>query len=115
MKACPGLTVQVFPIENQYFGPLITVSGLITGTDLIHALSGKELGEALLLPENMLRSGETVFLDDITLEEVQAALQTRIYMVTSSGQAFVSALMGVDSPDVAERFRPYEIKENLNE
>lgn len=115
MKACPGLTVQVFPIENRYFGPLITVSGLITGTDLIHALSGKELGEALLLPENMLRSGESVFLDDITMEEVQAALQTRIYMVTSSGQAFVSALMGMDSPDEAERFRPYEIKENLNE
>ena len=83
--------------------------------DLIHALSGKELGEALLLPENMLRSGETVFLDDKTLDEVQDALQTDIHMVTSSGQAFVAALTGQTDPEEEERFRPYEIKENVNE
>ena len=76
-------------------GELITVSGLITGKDLIAQLRGKELGERLLLPCNMFRSGEEVFLDDITLPELEEALQVKIDIVKSSGQDFIEAVKGI--------------------
>ena len=110
-----GLSVHVYAIENRFFGERITVSGLITGKDLIEQLTGKELGERLLLPVNMLRSGEDVFLDDITVEQVQSALQTKIDIVKSSGQEFVNALTGADLSGGPDKYRPYELKENLNE
>ncbi len=66
---------QVYPIVNEFFGEKITVSGLLTGQDLKKQLTGKELGEQLLLPCNMLRTGYDVFLDDVTVEELEEALQ----------------------------------------
>ena len=71
---------------------MITVSGLLTGQDLIAQLKEKELGEKLLLPCNLLRSGEEVFLDDITLDELKKTLQVPIDIVKSSGQDLVSCL-----------------------
>lgn len=89
----PNTKVHVYPIRNDFFGELITVSGLITGQDLIAQLTGKELGERLLLPCNMFRSQEEVFLDDITLSQVEDALQVRADIVKSSGQDFIDAII----------------------
>lgn len=89
----PGLSVQVYQIENRFFGEKITVAGLITGQDLTEQLKGKELGERLLLPCNMLRSGENVFLDDVTVEELEKTLQIPIHIVESSGQSFVQEVI----------------------
>ena len=72
---------------------LITVSGLITGQDLIKQLKGQELGDRLLLPCNMLRSGEDVFLDDVTVSELEETLQVKIDIVKSSGQDFIDAVL----------------------
>lgn len=90
----PETNVFVYPIKNDFFGELITVSGLITGTDLTRQLRGRELGKKLLLPCSMFRSGETVFLDDTTLEEVKEALQVEADIVKSSGQDFIDAIIG---------------------
>ena len=94
----PMSEVRVEAIENRYFGEKITVSGLITGSDLVRQLSGMELGDALLLPVNMLRSGERVFLDDMTVEELEQTLQIRIIIVESSGRDLVRAITGA-GPD----------------
>ncbi|GFI43949.1 hypothetical protein IMSAGC018_01628 [Lachnospiraceae bacterium] len=91
----PGTKVYIYPIQNHFFGELITVSGLITGQDLTAQLRGRKLGERLLLPCNMFRSGEKVFLDDITLSEVEEALQVRVDIVKSSGQDFLEAVLRV--------------------
>ncbi len=99
MEAFPQIKVQVAPIANHFFGEQITVSGLLTGQDLIGQLKGKSLGDRLLLPCNLLRSGEEVFLDDVTLAQVENALQVKIDIVKSSGQDFVSCLL---SDEVAE-------------
>ena len=107
----PGLKVTVYAIQNRYFGELITVSGLITGQDLVSQLQGKELGERLLLPVNMFKSGEEVFLDDVTLAEVQSALQIKTDIVKSSGREFVNALTGAGLTGGPDRYRPYELKE----
>lgn len=87
----PNLTTYIYPIENRFFGEKITVSGLITGQDLIAQLKGQPLGQRLLLPCNMLRSGEDVFLDDVTLNEVKEALQVETDIVKSSGQDLIQA------------------------
>ena len=85
--------VLVYPIRNDFFGEQITVSGLITGQDLKTQLKGKKLGDRLLLPCNMLRSQEEVFLDDVTVSELSEALQVKIDIVKSSGQDFIEAIM----------------------
>ena len=91
--ACSGLQIHVYAIVNRFFGESITVSGLITGQDLAAQLSGKPLGEQLLLPENILRSGEDVFLDDMTLSELEKSLQVPINIVKSSGYEFLHTII----------------------
>ncbi len=98
MEAYPGLVIKVCAIRNDFFGETITVSGLVTGQDLTAQLkkrqaSGEDLGEALLIPSNMLRSGEQVFLDDMTVPEVERALGIRVVPVESGGQDFVDAVL----------------------
>ena len=91
----PQVKGSVYPIRNDFFGERITVSGLITGQDLVRQLTGKDLGEELLLPCNMLRSGENVFLDDMTVETLEKTLQIPVHIVESSGQDFVNACLGL--------------------
>jgi len=85
--------IHVYPIRNDFFGELITVSGLITGQDLKAQLKDKVLGERLLLPCNMFRSQEEVFLDDVTLSELEETLQVKADIVKSSGQDFIEAII----------------------
>ena len=89
----PHVAVHLYEIRNDFFGELITVAGLITGQDLKAQLSGKLLGSRLLLPCCMLRNGEEVFLDDVTLEELKETLQVQIDIVKSSGQDFIEAVL----------------------
>ena len=93
MERFPQITIYVYPIRNNFFGEQITVSGLLTGQDLCAQLKGQRLGEKLLLPQNVLKSGEPVFLDDMTLAELEKALQVRIDIVKSSGQDFLDAIL----------------------
>ncbi len=92
-QAYPNVKVHVYPITNYFFGENITVSGLLTGQDIRDQLQGKELGERLLLPQNVLRSGERVFLDDLTVDDLEKALQVPINIVKSSGCDFVNAII----------------------
>lgn len=95
MEEEPMLDIKIYPIRNDFFGEMITVSGLLTGGDIRAQLSGKDLGEMLFLPQNVLRSGEEVFLDDVTLTELSDALQVSINIVKSSGYDFVEKLLGI--------------------
>ena len=99
MQEYPRISVHVHEIRNDFFGEKITVSGLITGQDLIAQLKGKRLGERLLLPINMLRAGEDVFLDDVTVPELEKTLQVKTDIVKSSGYDFVNAVLGKDRID----------------
>ncbi len=95
MEKYPQLEIQVLDIRNDFFGERITVSGLLTGQDILAQLKDKDLGERVYLPQNVLRSGETVFLDDLTLDEIQETLQVPIYIVKSSGYDFVEAVLDI--------------------
>lgn len=98
MRICPHLKVDVYAIVNNFFGEMITVSGLITGQDLIEQLKGRDLGSRLLIPENMLRAGEDYFLDDITRAEASRTLQVPIEIVKSNGYdlAYKLSSKGID-------------------
>ena len=98
MKLYPGLVVHVYAIRNDFFGETITVSGLITGQDLVIQLleykeRGVDLGETLLIPSNMLRTGEEVFLDDMTVQQVEEALEMHLTAIEPGGQDFVDAVL----------------------
>ena len=89
----PNISSRVITIINHFFGEKITVSGLITGQDLIEQLSGQELGDRLLIPCNMLRSGEDVFLDDVTVTELSEKIGKEIIVVDPAGADLVSAVL----------------------
>ena len=86
----------VYPIVNDFFGHTINVTGLVTGGDLIRQLRDKPLGEKLLIPRNMLRHGETVFLDDVTLTQVQQELHVQTVEVEQDGQQLLQAVLGLE-------------------
>ena len=89
----PKIKVEVNTIINHYFGTDITVAGLITGGDITSQLVGQALGEALLIPDVMLRNGETVLLDDVTVAEMENTLQTKIRIVQSDGKSFIDSII----------------------
>ena len=94
-EAFPTLDGRIYTILNDFFGHSITVTGLITGRDLINQLKGKELGQRLLISQNMLRREEMDFLDDVTLEEASAALGVPIYPIEQDGFALWDAMCGI--------------------
>ena len=99
MQAFPMIHINVKSIRNDFFGDTITVTGLITGQDLIAQLIEEQdthpLGEEILLPVNMLRSGEKVFLDDLTVYDVEREVGIPVGVVWSGGDEYVRSALGL--------------------
>jgi NifB/MoaA-like Fe-S oxidoreductase len=85
---------RVYAVRNDFFGDSVTVSGLVTGGDIIKQLSGRDLGSRLLIPQNMLRHGDDVFLDDVTVQDVSKALGVPVRTVKQDGADLLSAFIG---------------------
>jgi len=121
MKYVPSAKLRVYEIRNDFFGETITVAGLVTGGDLMKQLKGRPLGSKLVLPSCMFRSGEEVFLDDVTKSQAEKTLQVPIHIVKSGGHHLVDVFMGKGMEDAGHMFHnPYELerlnpKENENE
>ena len=94
-KKCAKIDGRVYAVVNDFFGHTIDVAGLVTGGDLIAQLRGKDLGERVLIPHTMLRHGEGVFLDDVTLEEASSALGVPVTPTGGSGGELLDAMLGV--------------------
>ncbi len=95
MQKYPELQVNVRPIRNDFFGHSVTVSGLVTGNDIIKQLKGEDLGSELLIPENMLRAQRDIFLDDVSVEEVESALDVKVTVVDKGGYSLFDAMTGL--------------------
>ena len=87
------INCDVYAVRNEFFGESVTVSGLVTGGDIIAQLKGKDLGAKLLIPQNMLRRGEEVFLDDVTVSELSNALKVPIRIVKQDGADLLRAIL----------------------
>ena len=83
---------RVFAIENHFFGEQITVAGLVTGKDIIEQLKGKELGNELMIPSNMLRFERDLFLDNTSVEDLEKALGVKVKIIEPDGYSFVEAI-----------------------
>ena len=92
----PEIDVNVYKIRNDFYGESITVSGLLTGTDIYNQLRGKELGEELLIPKNALRSGENVFLCGMTTDELADKLGVKVVPAGDDGFELCRAILGSD-------------------
>lgn len=88
-----GLKINVYAIENEFFGPLITVSGLVTGGDIIKQLQGKKIGKYLLINYNMLKDDADLFLDNTSLEDVKNSLHTKIKITNGTGEDFIDKII----------------------
>ncbi len=89
----PNTKVTVYPIVNDFYGHDITVAGLVTGQDIIAQLKEKDLGDFLIMPDVMLRSDEEVLLDDVTVKDIEKALQTTVRIVKSDGMSLVTTIL----------------------
>ena len=110
----PNIKVNVYTIRNDFFGERITVSGLITGADLREQLKDKELGEKILIPCNMLRSGEDVFLDDLTVDDIREALGTELVVVDEPGADLVDCVINPPNHKKIKRRQIYEQTSSSN-
>jgi NifB/MoaA-like Fe-S oxidoreductase len=101
LSQIPGLTVTLAPLRSRYWGQDMTVTGLLTGSDLIEQLGDRDLGDGLLLPALMLKQGELCFLDDTTVAQVAARLNTPIWIASDANDAIAhcTAPDGLDHPD----------------
>lgn len=88
-----GLKINVVAIQNNFFGEKITITGLITGQDIINQLKGKDLGDELIVTEVMLKSDADIFLDDVTLEDLEKALNVKVRKVGNGGVNFVNDIL----------------------
>ncbi len=89
-----NINTNVYMIKNEFFGGKITVSGLVTGGDIIKQLQGRDLGGRLLIPSSMLRHENDKFLDDVTIEELEEKLKVKLVVVNNDGQDFLDAILG---------------------
>ncbi len=96
MTRYEDVKISVYEVRNEFFGETITVAGLITGTDLIKQLKDVDLGERLIIPKSMLKSGESIFLDDTTVDELEKTLNVTVTPVEVNGDAFLSGVLGIE-------------------
>jgi putative radical SAM enzyme (TIGR03279 family) len=90
-----NLKINVYPIENRFFGEQITVSGLLTGKDISEQLADKPLGDALLIPAECLRAEGDVLLDDVTPDDLSRALGVPVLPSESEAEKFISGVLGI--------------------
>lgn len=106
-RKCHNISIDLLPVHNDFFGGTVNVTGLLTGQDILKNLQGRDLGDEVLLATNMMKAGEDIFLDDMTREELSAALGVPCRRVGSTGEALVCAICGLPEPETPG-FNPYE-------
>ncbi len=89
----PNINVEIIPIVNDFFGHTIDVAGLITGKDLIAQLKGRDLGGKVYITNRMLKDGENIFLDDVTVEEAARELGVPVIPMENGGEPLLEVFL----------------------
>lgn len=97
-QKCHNLHIDLVPIHNDFFGGTVNITGLVTGQDILAQLSGRDLGDALLVPSSMLKAEEDIFLDDVTLDQLGETLGVSVMRVENTGEDTLAALLGRAAP-----------------
>jgi putative radical SAM enzyme (TIGR03279 family) len=89
------LKINIFSIVNDFFGEGVKVSGLLTGKDIIEQLKGRDVGSNVFIPDCMLKKDEKIFLDDITVEELEKELGANITICREDGSDLVKNILSL--------------------
>lgn len=92
MEKNKNLNINVIRVINEFFGEKITVAGLLTGRDIIKNLKNSEVGKYIILPKNMLKSDEDIFLDDVKVEDVEKELKRKVIICDYSGEDLIELM-----------------------
>ncbi|MBO5370678.1 MAG: DUF512 domain-containing protein, partial [Clostridia bacterium] len=92
-KLRPDIKVNIYKIQNDFFGDKITVTGLLCGSDIIKQLKNTDYAPTLMLSESMFKSDCDIFLDDITLEDVERELNVKVLKTPNTGYGFIKLLL----------------------
>ena len=92
LKSIEGLTLDLFRVENKFFGPSVTVSGLLTGKDIVKTILGKTKAECLLVPSVALRNGSDVFLDNVTLKDMTESLGMDVKVIDPTPEGLIRGI-----------------------
>lgn len=93
-RAAPGFSADVFAVKNEFFGGGVNVAGLVCGGDIIKQLKGRIATKELFIPQVMLRDDDEIFLDDVTVADLENALDVKVSAVLNDGYDFVEKLLG---------------------
>ena len=93
-RVAPGFSAEVFAVKNEFFGGGVNVAGLVCGGDIIKQLKGRITTEELFIPQVMLRDDDELFLDDVTVADLEKALNVKVSAVLNDGYDFVEKLLG---------------------
>jgi NifB/MoaA-like Fe-S oxidoreductase len=96
LNAVEGVQLMLHGLPSPYWGQDQVVTGLLTGQDLLDGLMDQDLGDQLLLPSVMLRQGDPVFLDDMTLDQLREALPVPIRIVHGAAEIVASSLGSIE-------------------
>lgn len=88
----PNIKINTYKIINEFFGEKITVAGLLTGSDIIKQLKSQEIGKYIFIPKNMLKCDSNIFLDDLTVEDVEKALNTKALICEYTGEDLIQLI-----------------------
>ena len=97
MKKWKQLNIQVHSIKNDFFGEKITVSGLVTGQDIINQLKGKDLGNHVFIPQSMLKAEDNIFLDDYSIDQVSKSLNVPVYPIKVEGETLINKILSINT------------------
>jgi putative radical SAM enzyme (TIGR03279 family) len=92
LKLIDGLTLDIFEVENTFFGPSVTVSGLLTGKDILKTIMGRTKADCLLVPDVTLKDGKDVFLDNVTLKDLEESLGMSVLPVESTPEGLLKGI-----------------------
>ncbi len=95
MNQIKNLKVNLVPIVNDFYGKGITVTGLLTATDIINSLKNKQIGDELIIPSVALRKEDKIFLDNYNTEQVERALNTKIRVCEMGAENFIKSCLGI--------------------
>ena len=84
-----GLTVDLFEVENRFFGQTVTVAGLLTGKDILKTIVGRTKAECLLVPDVALRESSSLFLDNVTLQDIEESLGMKVMTIQSTPEGLL--------------------------
>ena len=92
LKSIEGLTLDLFKVENKFFGPNVTVTGLLTGKDIVKTILGKTKADCLLVPNVTLRNGSDVFLDNVTIKDLSESLGMDVHVIDPTPEGLIRGI-----------------------